>query len=115
MNEMFDNHYIDWRKKRFDFIINYYGKDYFNNKTILELGSGYGDLGAMFIDYGAKVTSVDARQEHIKYLSKIIKNDLIFETECCNSIFNISIENKENKENMISHLLEMEINHQDCI
>ena len=141
---MFDNHYIDWRNKRFNFILNYYGENYFNNKTILELGAGYGDLGGMFIKYGAIVTSVEARSEHIKegqirnpnnkfilknleedftdlinydiildtglfyhlsnpekhieYLSKIIKTDLIFETECNNSINNISISNKENKE-----------------
>ena len=35
------------------------------DKTLLELGCGYADIGNMFYDLGAIVTSSDAREEHL--------------------------------------------------
>jgi SAM-dependent methyltransferase len=58
--------YIELRKNRFNAIINHFDKDWFKDKKVLELGCGYGDLGNMFQDLGAKVTITDAREEHIK-------------------------------------------------
>jgi len=39
--------------------------DYFKSKTLLELGCGHADIGNMFYDLGAIVTSSDVRKEHI--------------------------------------------------
>ena len=46
---MFNDHYIDWRIKRISKILELYDKDFFNNKSILELGCGLGDIGKEFI------------------------------------------------------------------
>jgi hypothetical protein len=65
---MFNGHYDDWRKKRIDKIVSIYGKDFFDGKTILELGAGTGKNGLMFAAMGAKVTYAEARQEHLNVL-----------------------------------------------
>lgn len=39
---------------------------YFASKPLLEVGCGYADVGAMFYELGADVTSSDAREEHLK-------------------------------------------------
>lgn len=64
----FQNHYIDWRDKRIQCIVDYYGKDFFKNKKLLELGCGYGEIGAYLAKLGADVTCLDAREEHLKML-----------------------------------------------
>lgn len=67
MNRAFlDPHYIDWRESRFNFIKEHFGPDFFDGKSVLELGGGNGDLGARFIPLGAEVTSVDAREDHVE-------------------------------------------------
>jgi len=43
----------------------YISPDYFKSKTLLELGCGYADLGNMFSELGAVVTSCDVRKEHL--------------------------------------------------
>lgn len=63
---MFDGHYDLWRQNRFNYIVSQFGEEYFKDKTLLELGGGFGDLGAMFVKLGAKVTSVDARPYYAK-------------------------------------------------
>lgn len=63
---MFDGHYVEWRLKRIAAIKNYYGKSFFQNKTILELGCGFGDIGASFHELGAKITCNDARMQHLE-------------------------------------------------
>ena len=65
---MFDGHYKDWRKRRFDKIISIFGEDFFKDKTMLELGAGFGENGRMFQDLGAKVTYAEARKEHLDVL-----------------------------------------------
>jgi len=65
---MFDGHYTDWRIKRFDKIISIFGEEFFKDKTMLELGAGFGENGKMFEELGAKVTYAEARKEHLDVL-----------------------------------------------
>ena len=58
--------YVELRSKRIKAIINYYGKDWFRDKKILELGCGNADIGNSFYEMGAMVTATDAREEHLK-------------------------------------------------
>jgi SAM-dependent methyltransferase len=44
--------------------------DYFKSKTLLELGCGYADLGNMFYELGADVTSSDVRKEHLEIVKE---------------------------------------------
>lgn len=66
----FKGHYSKWRDQRIKCIVDYYGKDFFKGKKLLELGCGYGDIGAYFASLGAKVTCSDAKQEHLDVLKK---------------------------------------------
>ena len=43
----------------------YISLEYLKSKTLLELGCGYADIGNMFHELGAIVTSSDARKEHL--------------------------------------------------
>lgn len=69
-NGMFADHYVEWRGKRIQAIIDHYGRDFFVGKTVLELGCGYGDIGAAFYKMGAIVTCSDARKEHLNVVKK---------------------------------------------
>jgi hypothetical protein len=60
----FGTHYIPWRESRFKTIVAHYPEGFFEGKTLLELGAGHGDLGAMFAKIGAKVTCAEGRPEH---------------------------------------------------
>jgi hypothetical protein len=66
---MFEEHYIQWRDSRINCIDKYIagrGNSFFKNKTLLEVGCGYADIGNIFNKkYNCIVTSVDARKEHI--------------------------------------------------
>jgi hypothetical protein len=53
--------YDEWFKKRVNKVINIFGKDWFVNKSILELGACHGDIGIEFLKLGADVTFSDAR------------------------------------------------------
>ena len=63
---MFDDHYNEWREKRIKTILNYYTPEFFKDKTLLELGAGYCDIGAEFAKLGSIVTCVEGRQEHLE-------------------------------------------------
>jgi hypothetical protein len=63
---MFQHHYINWRHSRINCVKKYIGADYFKNKTVLELGCGHADIGNMFYELGAIITSSDARKEHLE-------------------------------------------------
>lgn len=67
---MFDGPYHDWNQKRIKFIVDFYGHKFFYAKKVLDLGSGYGDIGGVLYRLGADVTAVDVRQEHLKIVSK---------------------------------------------
>jgi SAM-dependent methyltransferase len=64
----FDTHYVDWRSRRLAAIRSHYGDDFFRGRTVLELGCGYGDIGAALASLGASVTCCDARAEHLAVL-----------------------------------------------
>jgi SAM-dependent methyltransferase len=61
----FSGHYDGWRNSRMNGIKKYISSDYFKSKTMLELGCGFADVGNMFYEMGAHVTSSDARNEHL--------------------------------------------------
>ena len=63
---MFRGHYDDWTKSRITAIKKYINVEILKNKTLLELGGGHGHNGNEFYNLGCKVTSSDARDEHIK-------------------------------------------------
>jgi SAM-dependent methyltransferase len=65
-----NNHYDNWRTTRLNGIKKYILPDYFKNKTLLELGCGYADIGNMFYELGAIVTSSDGRKEHLEIVNK---------------------------------------------
>lgn len=44
----------------------YISSEYFKSKTLLEVGCGHADIGNMFHDLGAIVTSSDVRKEHLE-------------------------------------------------
>lgn len=67
---MFNHHYIDWRNSRIEGIKKYIDLNFFKEKTMLELGCGYADLGNMFSSFGCLVTSTDARKEHLDEVNK---------------------------------------------
>lgn len=48
----------------------YISPEYFKSKTLLELGCGYADVGNMFSELGAIVTSSDARKEHLEKVNQ---------------------------------------------
>lgn len=65
----FMDHYRGWRKTRIDKIEKIFGKEFFKDKTILELACGYGDIGKHFKEnLGAKLTFAEGREEHIPFI-----------------------------------------------
>lgn len=50
---------------RCDRIIRYYGKGFFKDKTLLDIGTFHGINGNIFSELGAIVTVQDAREEHV--------------------------------------------------
>lgn len=67
---MFSNHYDNWRISRLNGVTKYIKPEYFQNKTLLELGCGYADIGNMFYTLGAVVTSSDGRKEHLDIVNQ---------------------------------------------
>lgn len=67
---MFDGSYLSWNQKRIKGIIDHYGHQFFFYKKVLDLGCGYGDISGVLHRLGADITVVDARQEHLKIVSK---------------------------------------------
>lgn len=48
----------------------YISPEYFKSKTLLEVGCGYADIGNMFYELGANVTSCDGREEHLMVVNQ---------------------------------------------
>lgn len=63
--KVFSEHYEGWRKTRLDKVKQIFGDEFFNEKTLLEIGCGYAHIGRHFHDLGAVVTATDGRPEHI--------------------------------------------------
>lgn len=67
---MFTGPYLDWNQKKIKAIVEHYGHPYFVHKKVLDLGCGHGDIGGVLHRLGSEVTGVDARQDHLKIVSK---------------------------------------------
>jgi SAM-dependent methyltransferase len=67
---MFDGKYFDWNQKRVKGIVDYYGYKFFYGKKLADLGCGHADLSGVVYRLGSDITAVDARQEHLKIVTK---------------------------------------------
>lgn len=67
---MFDAKYLEWTKKRIRTIIDYYGHEFFYNKTLLDIGCGQGDVGGAFSRLGSKVCFLDVNQQNLNFAIK---------------------------------------------
>lgn len=67
---MFDGKYFDWNQKRIKGIVDYYGYKFFYGKKLADLGCGHADLSGVVYRLGSDITAVDARQEHLKVVTK---------------------------------------------
>lgn len=67
---MFDGKYFDWNQKRIKGIVDYYGYKFFYGKKLADLGCGHADMSGVVYRLGSDITAVDARQEHLKIVSK---------------------------------------------
>lgn len=67
---MFSSHYNNWRHSRMNGVKKFILPEYFKSKTLLELGCGYADIGHMFYELGANVTSSDVRKEHLEVVKE---------------------------------------------
>ena len=70
-------HYIPWREKRINKVIQILGKDSLAGKSLLELGCGLGHIGAYFRDnYGTLTTFAEVRETLISASEhKLLKVD----------------------------------------
>jgi hypothetical protein len=65
------NYYEAWQNNRINFILKYYNKEFFKDKTILELGPCNGYIGNYFHNLGANVTLLEGRKENIDNIKNI--------------------------------------------
>jgi len=82
----FQGHYNDWRNSRMNGIKKFISPYYFKSKTLLELGCGHADIGNMFYELGAIVTSSDARKEHLEIVKQKYPNIKTLLIDCDNDI-----------------------------
>ena len=73
-SKYFSGHYIGWRATRISYILEYFQPSFFYGKKILEVGCGYGDIGSVFLNLGAKVTCSDGISEYIDIVSRRFPN-----------------------------------------
>ena len=69
-DKLFTGHYEHWRDARIQKIVSIFGEEFFKNKTILELGCGWGDIGLQFRKLGANVTFAEGREEHLPHIKE---------------------------------------------
>ena len=81
---MFNGHYSGWVNSRMNGIKKYIGPEFFEGKTLLELGGGYGYNGNEFSKMGAIITSSDARPEYVEHILRTnshFKHSFVFDCE----------------------------------
>ena len=67
----FEGGYNESRPKRIREIVEHFGEDAFRGKTLLEVGAGYGHIGAVFAnEYGADVLCTEARADYVDEIRK---------------------------------------------
>lgn len=67
---MFQGHYNVWWKCRLDTLLRILVEDFFQNKKVLDLGSGFGTFANMLHELGAQVTCSEGRLEHIQMIKQ---------------------------------------------
>ena len=70
--------YVEWQEKRIAKIEKIFGEDYFQNKTILEVGCGYGHIGKHFRECGAIVEFTEGREEHLPFIKENNPNCAVY-------------------------------------
>jgi hypothetical protein len=65
--------YEQYYKKRANKIISIFGKSWFQNKKILELGCCHGDIGIEFLKLGSDLLFTDERMEYLEDIDKNLK------------------------------------------
>ena len=84
-----ENYFENWRKARIDKLVNVLGKEWFEEKTVLELGCGFGHVGKEIKKLGSIVVFSDAREEYVEKIREdnedsdiyIIDNDKPWDME----------------------------------
>lgn len=72
--------YQDWQNNRINKMEQIFGKEYFKDKTILEVACGYGDIGKHFREnLGAIVTFAEGRKEHLPFITENNPGSKVFE------------------------------------
>jgi hypothetical protein len=59
-----------WQNARIDYILSLYGKEFFKQKRILELGAYNGYIGAYFQSIGAEIHCLEGRYENVENIKK---------------------------------------------
>jgi hypothetical protein len=77
----FQSHYISWRESRINKIISILGKDFFNNKTILELAAGHGDTGRYFRSLGSTVTFAEGNELYLPKIKELNPDSYILRVD----------------------------------
>ncbi|MFH0921495.1 MAG: methyltransferase [Fibrobacterota bacterium] len=70
----FSGPYDEWRMKRVNKMLEIFGIDFFKNARILELGSGFGETGAIFAELGANVLCLEGRQQSVNVAKLLYRN-----------------------------------------
>jgi hypothetical protein len=65
---LFIEHYDEWNKKRFQFIMSLLKCNSIENLKVLELSAGHANIGKFFFFLGADVTCTDGRPEHLEWI-----------------------------------------------
>jgi SAM-dependent methyltransferase len=68
--DKFEGHYKVWRSRRILAILDQYGHRFFSGKQILEVGAGYGAIGAFFSLLGAEVTCLEGRKANVRVIQQ---------------------------------------------
>lgn len=63
--------YTGWQQRRIEKIEKLFGKEFFKDKSVLEVACGYGHIGKYFREVcGANLTFTEGRQEHLEFISQ---------------------------------------------
>ena len=77
-----DKHYFQWRKNRSTSCVNYVGKILdLQNKTVLDIGCGYGALSSLLLEKSATVYGTETNDSKLKTAQKFIKSAKFHPTE----------------------------------
>lgn len=78
----FDEGYINWQLNRVLFLINLMGRDFFQGKKMLELGSYQGGITQMFHNLGANITGVEGSKKNLGFAKNKYPHLTFIEGDC---------------------------------